>query len=309
MQGIYPVSPWGNSEAEGFFAWAEARSRALGRLDRHVSGAVRAFARRDPHAQLPAKSGGGPNGFRSRFPRLRPDAAPAGVRLRNPRDQPRTCRGGLAPEDPVPSRSAGRPFDSTGLPGPEQGRSTPRDLSVERWASGLVAMPVAKPRNPTLRVPSVLSQAYTLNDGRLGILLVNLRADSEELVRLTVDPAAYGLAAGTYEIRQDSAGANRTPRRLLRPAGGGAESRPERRRARDRDSHGRMTRILRGPFDHRVDSNSRPAREISPMARHRVLAGLAHRSSDTGPATTALNREDGSLLGRNSDCSDESHPV
>lgn len=60
-------------------------------------------------------------------------------------------------------------------------------------------------KNPTIRVPSALCQAYTLGDDRLGILLINLRRESQESVRLPVDPISYGLPAGTYELRQASA--------------------------------------------------------------------------------------------------------
>ena len=59
-----------------------------------------------------------------------------------------------------------------------------------------------RPRRGTLRVPSVLCQAYTLADSQLGILLVNLRADAEEVVRVPIDPRGYGLAAGAYELRK-----------------------------------------------------------------------------------------------------------
>ena len=47
-----------------------------------------------------------------------------------------------------------------------------------------------------------MSQAYTLADDRLGIVLVNLRPNAEETVSLPVDPVAYGLLAGSYELWQ-----------------------------------------------------------------------------------------------------------
>jgi hypothetical protein len=70
------------------------------------------------------------------------------------------------------------------------------ELSVERRAQGLMATPIATAQHPTLRVPSVLCQPYTLGDRRLGILLVNRRPETEEIVLLPVDPVASGLPQG-----------------------------------------------------------------------------------------------------------------
>jgi hypothetical protein len=85
---------------------------------------------------------------------------------------------------------------------PTKGEGNSRALSVEQWATSVLSIPATPAHSRTLRVPSVLCQAYTLEDDRLGILLVNLRADAEELVRVPMDPHDYGLPAGTYELRQ-----------------------------------------------------------------------------------------------------------
>jgi hypothetical protein len=88
----------------------------------------------------------------------------------------------------------------------EQDTAESRELSVEQWATGLLSIPFATARKSALKSPSVLCQAYTLGETRLGMLLVNLRLDSDENVRLPVDAASYGLPPGNYEIRQDRNG-------------------------------------------------------------------------------------------------------
>jgi hypothetical protein len=209
IQGIYPVSPWGNSEAEGFFAWAEARTILWG-------GLIVTF----PVTSEPSPSAAH-GGFLRSLVAARTDFARDFLAYGRMQRPPSIACGtldinhGLAeggwlrkirfPRE-TPEGRATPPVRQ----GRDQGAIHSRELSVEQWATGLMAIPVAKARNPTMRVPSVLSQSYTLRDDRLGILLVNFRPDSEELVRLPVDPAAYGLAPGTYEIRQDRAGAYRS---------------------------------------------------------------------------------------------------
>jgi hypothetical protein len=81
-----------------------------------------------------------------------------------------------------------------------------KELSVEQWVKDLLALGATAAKHPTFRVPSVVCQAYTLGNDRLGILLVNLQRDSEESVRLTVAPVSYGLEDGVYELRQTTTG-------------------------------------------------------------------------------------------------------
>jgi hypothetical protein len=206
IQGIYPVDPWGVPAAEAFFAWAEARavlwgslivtfpvpshpepSEARARYLRSLVGARTGFAReflaygrmqRHPEitcGTLTVDHGLAEGGWlrRIRFP-----------------------RGGSVAQSPSSKR--------------DRNEAHSKELSVEQWATGLVAIPFATPRSATLRVPAVLSQAYTLGNDRLAVLLVNLRSDGEEVVRLPVAPAAYGLPPGTYAITQDRAGEHRS---------------------------------------------------------------------------------------------------
>jgi hypothetical protein len=42
--------------------------------------------------------------------------------------------------------------------------------------------------------------AYTSGDDRLGLVFVNLRGEREQSIRLTIDPAAFGLGAGTFQL-------------------------------------------------------------------------------------------------------------
>ena len=208
IQGIYPVSPWVNAEAEGFFAWAEARTILWG-------GLIVTFP--VPPRPVPSEAQGN---FLRNLVAARTDYARDFLAYGQMQRPPLFACGtveinhGLAqggwfrklrfPREMSEGRNA-----PPVLQGRDHGDDHSRELSVEKWASGLMAIPVAKAHNPIMKVPSVLSQAYTLKGNRLGILLVNLQHDSEELVRLPLDPRVYHLAPGTYEMRQDRAGASR----------------------------------------------------------------------------------------------------
>lgn len=85
---------------------------------------------------------------------------------------------------------------------PSRGQDGTGELSVQQWIKSMLASPATPAQRRTLTVPSVMSQAYTLADDRLGIVLVNLRPNAEETVSLPVDPVAYGLLAGSYELWQ-----------------------------------------------------------------------------------------------------------
>ena len=78
-----------------------------------------------------------------------------------------------------------------------------KELSVENWAAGLLATPFAIPHNQFLKVPSLLCQPYTLDNCRLGILLVNLSPRAQSKIRLPVDPPSYGLPRGTYALSKE----------------------------------------------------------------------------------------------------------
>jgi hypothetical protein len=208
IQGIYPVDPWRIPEAEPFFAWAEARtvlwggllvtfpvpdrpppSEARTRYLRSLVSARMSFAgdflaygrmQRPPQlacGTLAIDHGLARDGWlrRSRFPRGEPTGPP---------------RSGAVSGDHQDARA--------------------KELSVEQWATGLVAIPFARTLRHTLSVPAVQCQAYTLGDDRLGLFLVNLRTDAEETVRLPVEPTAYGLLQGTYRIARDVAFSHRS---------------------------------------------------------------------------------------------------
>lgn len=199
IQGIYPVDPFVIPEAEPFFAWAEARTVLWG-------GLIVTFPQ-PSDSKLPE--------VRTRYLRDLV-AARTGFareflaygRMRRPPEF--TCgtielEHGLAAEGwlrrarfPRGASADGTPAAKRDLEGPQS-----RELSVERWASGLVSIPFAKSRTTTLRVPAVVSQAYTLGEDRLGILLVNLRGDAEEVIRLRLDPTIHNLKPGGYTISLD----------------------------------------------------------------------------------------------------------
>jgi hypothetical protein len=201
MQGIYAVPPWGLSEAEDYFAWAEARTVLWG-------GLIVSF----PAVDRPA-----PSDARVRFLRslvaARTDFArdflaygrmqrPPAIHCGSIDIDHGLAEGGWLRTIRFPRSNLKPPAlpSSAGQPGQDKDRS--KDLSVEQWAQGMLALPAKPAQSRTLRTPAVLCQAYTLGNDRLGILLLNLRADKEESVRLPVDPTAYGLPAATYELRQ-----------------------------------------------------------------------------------------------------------
>ncbi len=200
VQGIYPVYPWGLAEAEDYFAWAEARAVLWGGLivsfplaaSPPVTDARAAFLRGLTAAR---------RGFARRFL--------AYGRMQRP---PVVCCGTISIDhglgeggwlrrirfaQPNPERRAVPTADKTMI----RDKQRPNELAVEEWAKGLVAIPATVAQSRRLAVPSVLCQAYTCPDA-LGILLVNLRAASEEIIHLLVEPRRYGLPEGVYELRQ-----------------------------------------------------------------------------------------------------------
>ena len=183
VQGIYPVYPWGVSEGEDFFTWAEARTVLWG-------GLIVSF----PVAASPA-----PSDNRVRFLRSLVAARTTFARdfLAYGRMQrPPAIRCGTIDIDHGLAeggwlrkiRFAQAQFRSFGVRvvsarNRTRDQDRPGELSVEQWVKSMLAVPATPARNRTLRVPSIMCQAYTLGDDRLGILLVNLRSDSEESVQ------------------------------------------------------------------------------------------------------------------------------
>jgi hypothetical protein len=200
-QGIYPAYPWGLSEADDYCTWAEARSVLWG-------GLITSF----PIPDQPA-----PAAQRAKFLRslvaARTDYARDFLAYGKMQRPPTVACGTIDINHGLgdggwlrKARSAGieaalgAPLSSA--EDPLNGKRDSHALSVEQWAKSVLAAPATPARTAALRVPSVMCQAYTLEDDQLGILLVNLRTDVEEVVRVPLDPPGYGLAAGTYEIRQ-----------------------------------------------------------------------------------------------------------
>ncbi|MBP7937248.1 MAG: hypothetical protein KA354_21605 [Phycisphaerae bacterium] len=204
IQGIYPVYPWNVPEADDFFTWAEARSVLWG-------GLLVTF----PVASQPACPED-----RTRFIRslvaARTDFAREFLtygRMQRPpimECETLAINHGLAKDgwfrrirypQAEPDLKAALPTSSQ--PGGEHRESD--QLSVEDWAKGLLSTPAALARVPTIHVPAVISQAFTLGDERLGILLVNLHRDRDEAVRVSVNPGSCGLRKGSYELRRITA--------------------------------------------------------------------------------------------------------
>jgi hypothetical protein len=209
VQGIYPIDSWSTPEAEGFFAWAEARSVLWG-------GLIVTFpvpARPDPSAtrigylrRLVAARTGFAREYLA-FGRMQrpPEIACGTIAIDHG-----LAEGGWLRKIRFPRRDRPAPTTPSDPTRAEPSKGQAGELSVEQWATGLLATPIAVPRNATMNVPSVLCQAYTLGSDRLGLIVVNLRANAEESVRLRVDPGSYGLSRGRYALAEDGAGSHRS---------------------------------------------------------------------------------------------------
>lgn len=204
IQGVYPVYPWNVPEADDFFTWAEARavlwggllvtfpvaskpapSEARTRFIRSLVAARTGFAReflaygrmvRPPLIEcgtLSINHGLAKDGWfrRIRFPQTRLDPQAAAPAASQPSDEHHSSKG----------------------------------LSVEAWATDLLSSPIAVTNEPVMQVPAVMCQAYTLRDEQLGILLVNLRRDQDEAVRVPLNIVSCNVKPGTYELRQMTA--------------------------------------------------------------------------------------------------------
>jgi hypothetical protein len=209
VQGIYSVYPWNAPQGEDFFTWAEARTALWG-------GLIVTFPL-GPHAA--------PSDSRTRFLRSLAAARTNFARdfLAYGRMQTPPAIGcgtididhGLADGGwlrKIRYAKASPDLSAIGWPSEEPIRDQRRggELSVEQWASAMLAVPATPAHNRTLKVPAVACQAYTLPDNRLGILLISLRPDSHESVSLPINPASYGLPAGSYELRQTDAAGQRS---------------------------------------------------------------------------------------------------
>jgi hypothetical protein len=205
VQGIHPVYPWNIPAAEDFFTWAEARAVLWG-------GLIVCF---------PETADGAPSEKRAQFLRrlvaARTDFAReylAYGRMQRPPDlrcgtieiDHGLADGGWLRKirfDRPPADLAGL-LQSPNKPAGDRQRAG--ELSVEQWVKDMLATPATPAQSRTLKIPSIACQAYTLGDDRLGILLANLRSDLDETVHLPVDPAAFGLAKGSYVLSQTGDG-------------------------------------------------------------------------------------------------------
>jgi Domain of unknown function (DUF6259) len=208
VQGIYPIDPWGTPAAEAFFAWAEARTVLWG-------GLIVTFPVPSHPAPSDARTGylrslvAARTGFAREFLAYGRMQRPPGITCGTLDVDHGLAADGWLRRIRFPRKEPAAPTTPSALRGRDRNEAGSKELSVEQWATGLLATPIATPRHPTLTVPSVLCQAYTLGDDRLGVLLVNLRADAEETARVPVDPSSYGLPPGTYAVAHDRAADHR----------------------------------------------------------------------------------------------------
>lgn len=201
IQGIYPVEPWSIAEAESFFAWAAARSVLWGGII--VTGTAPASA--PPAAREGYLRGlaAARVGFAREFLAYGRMQAPPPLDCEMLDVDHGLSQDGWLRKIRFPAGRTQPPIPPP--PDSHSQKGAPKELSVEKWATDLLATPFAVPRNKTLKVPSVLCQPYTLGADRLGILVVNI-STQERSLRLPIDPASYGLAPGTYELSKEGPG-------------------------------------------------------------------------------------------------------
>jgi hypothetical protein len=200
-QGIYPVSPWGVSGAEDFLTWAEARAVLWGGL----------------FVSFPVPESPRPSDQRTRFLRSLVSARTGFARdllAYGRMQQPPTVDcgtieidHGLGENGWLRNVRCGGLEAAIGAPLLPPQEATHDDthahaVSVEQWAKSVLDVPITAARTRTMEVPSVLCQAYTLDGQCLGILLVNLRADHDEVVQVPVEPSQYGLPEGVYDLHR-----------------------------------------------------------------------------------------------------------
>lgn len=205
VQGVHPIYPWGVIEAEDFFTWAETRTFLWGGLIttfQLMSGSVLTDERVRFLRSLVSARTDFARDFLAYGRMQRPPSIECGTVDINHG----LAEGGWLRK--IRFSKEARTLAST-VPFSDQragDKDRSKELSVEQWVQDLLALEAAPANNPTIKVPAVACQAYTLGKDRLGILLVNLLRDSKESVRLTVDPIAVGLARGEYELLQATAG-------------------------------------------------------------------------------------------------------
>jgi len=203
-QGVHPISPWGVAEAEDFFTWAEARAVLWGGL-LTVSPVVRDGLISEERGRFLRSLVAARTGFAREFLAYGRMQRPPAIECGTIEIDHGLADGGWLRK--LRFSGAERALESI-VPSadwPEDDETGSKDLSVEKWVKGLLALGATPAKSPTLKVPSVICQVYTLDEDRMGILLVNLRRDAGEPVRLSVDPVSRGMSDGEYELRQVTA--------------------------------------------------------------------------------------------------------
>jgi hypothetical protein len=205
IQGVNSIDPIGIPDAEAYSTWAEARSYLWG-------GIINTFPIADANKISDS---------RKRFLRSLASARTGFAKeyLSAGRMQPSpdlSCsqymvNHGLGTDGwvrKVRFSSADTALKGVGLNDLEssQGKSdAEKDLSVERWVKDMLAAGATAAQSQSITVPSIISAAYTLDDDRLGILLVNLISDRSQSLDFKFDPTEYGLPTGDYAVHSKTA--------------------------------------------------------------------------------------------------------
>ena len=73
--------------------------------------------------------------------------------------------------------------------------------TLSDWLAFVESLTVDPAQTKGFSVPEVMAQAYTLDNDRLGILLINLRSTNEVVLQLNLDLRNYGFESGEYSVR------------------------------------------------------------------------------------------------------------
>ena len=199
VQGIYPVPPWTAPAGELYFAWAEARATLWGGLittfpqmdEAVISPQRRAWLRSLAAARTDFASEYLAYGCMQRAPEIKCDMIDINHglsdggwlrKIRFGQDATDLQRSLAIPENTEPNQDDGD------------------GITVEQWAKSMLALPAAPAKHPSIRVPSVLGQAFTLNASRLGVVVAHLRLDAPTDIQVVVDPTACHLPTGRYSL-------------------------------------------------------------------------------------------------------------
>ena len=196
VQGIYSSDAWTTPASENLNTWAEARSYLWGGL--LVTGPLQPSTAVLPHRQRFLRSlAAARTDFAREYLAYGRMQRPPQFECAETKLEHGLGQGGWLRELRFDSPQKAAAAISLDLK-QESAQSTSKEqsdsetgLSVERWVADMLRVGSATATTQTLRVPSIVCNAFTRDD-RLGLVFVNLK-QSKQTIRFPLDPSHYGL--------------------------------------------------------------------------------------------------------------------